>query len=46
MEISVEVVLKSVFDDWWVKAHLGLERDRLENLAAQVREFFSAMGAT
>jgi hypothetical protein len=42
-QVLVEVVLKSVFEDWWVKAELSLGRDRLEELAAQVRRFFSAM---
>ena len=45
-EVWVEVELKSGLEDWWVKAAFILKLNQLEEVAAQVRGFFSAMAAT
>jgi Family of unknown function (DUF6228) len=44
--VLMEVVLKSCLDDWWVQAGLSLGLGQLEEAAAEVRRFFSAMPAT
>jgi hypothetical protein len=44
--VLMEVVLKSFLEDWWVKAGLSLGPGQLEEAAAEVRRFFSAMAAT
>lgn len=44
--VLMEVVLKSFLEDWWVKAGLSLGLGQLEEVAAKVRRFFSAMAAT
>ena len=44
--VLVEVVLKSFLEDWWVKAVLSLRLGQLDEVAAEVRRFFSAMPAS
>src|SRR5215207_9381053 len=44
--VLMEVVLKSLLEDWWVKAGLILGLGQLEEVAAEVRRFFPAMPAT
>jgi hypothetical protein len=44
--VLVEVALKSPLEDWWVKAGISLGLGQVEEVAAQVRRFFSAMAAT
>lgn len=44
--VLIEAVLKSFLEDWWVKAGLSLGLGQLEEVAAEVRWFFSAMAAT
>ena len=44
--VLVEVLFKSFLEDWWVKAGLSLGLGQLEEVAAEVRWFFSVMTAT
>ena len=43
--VLVEVVLKSLLEDWWMKAGLSLGLGQLDEVAAGARRFFSAMPA-
>jgi len=44
VEVWVEVELKSSLEDWWVKAAFSLNLRQLEEVATQVRRFFSGFG--